>query len=78
MPLYTEKRLLTVPEQVIPVETVNNYKAYLIRLWRSDPHAPWRASAQNTRTGEQHYFTSPENLYLFLHEATNDKPDLES
>jgi hypothetical protein len=54
-----------------------NYKGYLVRVWRSDSQAPWRASAQDTMSGEQHHFANLENLLLFLREETTDQENLE-
>lgn len=42
------------------------YEAYLLRLWRSDGQATWRASLQAVRTGERHMFTDVESLVTFL------------
>lgn len=56
---------------------VGDYRAFLVRLWRNDPETPWRASAKDTQTGEQHYFASPENLFRFLHKETNIPPENE-
>lgn len=49
-----------------------NYKGYLVRIWRSSSHSPWRASTRNTNTGEQHQFATLEALFLFLREETTD------
>ena len=51
------------------------YKGYLVRLWRSDAHSTWRASAQDIETGQLNYFARLENLFLFLGEQTTDAPD---
>jgi hypothetical protein len=61
-------------EDGAPAEDIN-YKAFLIRIWRSSPDAPWRAFAQNAANGEQRYFASLENLFLFLNDFTTDTPD---
>jgi hypothetical protein len=54
----------------ISAETTN-YKGYLVRIWRNDAEAPWRASAKDTTTGEQHHFAQLENLFSFLREEIN-------
>lgn len=71
-----EQRIVSLPENGIPREDIN-YKAFLIRIWRSSPDAPWRAFAQNAANGEQRYFASLENLFLFLNEFTSDMPEPE-
>lgn len=50
----------------------SNYKGYLVRIWRSSSQSPWRASTRNTKTGEQHQYSSLENLFLFLSEETTN------
>lgn len=52
----------------------NTYKAFLIRIWRSSAESPWRAFAHDAESGEQRYFSSLENLCLFLYESTTDPP----
>lgn len=47
-----------------------DYSAYLVRIWREHPHAPWRASAQCARTGEKRYFSTLADLYAFLETQT--------
>lgn len=42
------------------------YLSYLLRLWRSDETAPWRASLEDARTHEQHAFAETERLFVFL------------
>lgn len=49
-----------------------NYRGYLVRIWRSGTESPWRASARDTKTGKEYYFTRLENLFLFLGEDAND------
>jgi hypothetical protein len=68
--------MITLQQNGFPREDLN-YKAFLIRIWRSSPDAPWRAYAQDTENGEQRHFSSLENLFLFLHDFTNDQPDPE-
>ncbi len=44
------------------------YLAYLLRLWQVQQGGQWlwRASLEDSRTGEQHGFASPEKLIEFL------------
>jgi hypothetical protein len=48
------------------------YRAYLLRLWRTDASdaAVWRASLEDSRTGERIGFASLEQLFAFLMEQT--------
>ena len=50
----------------------NNYRGYLVRIWRSSAQSPWRASIRDTHTGEQRHFAQLEALYCFLDEETTD------
>lgn len=45
------------------------YQSYLLRLWRAPGGAgqPWRASLEDTLTGECTGFADLEALYAFLH-----------
>ncbi len=47
-----------------------NYKAYLLRLWREDDSAPWRATLEDSRTGERVGFAKPKQLTAFLLQLT--------
>jgi len=51
----------------------NNYKGYLVRIWRSSSRSPWRVSIRDTQTGKQHHFAQLEALYSFLGEETSDQ-----
>lgn len=43
------------------------YQAYLLRLWRDDADAPWRATLiAAVRPDEQHHFATLDALYAFL------------
>ncbi len=48
------------------------YRAYLIRLWREDAHATWRASAQSVQNGEMIHFATLHELFAFLEIHTMD------
>jgi hypothetical protein len=52
------------------------YRSYLIRLWQDGENAPWRASAKDVVTGQQHLFVSPEQLFSYLHKQTQQQGDL--
>jgi hypothetical protein len=58
------------------------YLSYLVRLWRSDDAAPWRASLEDARTHEHHAFSEADQLFAFLREqmqaipgTDEDEPD---
>ncbi len=53
-----------------PPEPHPDYRAYLLRLWRSGADAHWRASLQSVRTGERHVFADIESLLDFLVEQS--------
>jgi hypothetical protein len=42
------------------------YRSYLLRLWREDPRAAWRASLQSTASSEVRKFAGVEQLWAFL------------
>jgi hypothetical protein len=44
------------------------YLSYLVRLWRSDDDAPWRASLEDARTHEHLAFPETDQLFAFLRE----------
>ena len=44
----------------------HNYYAFLLRLWRENGRAPWRAALENPHTGEKHTFSSPEQLWTYV------------
>jgi hypothetical protein len=43
-----------------------NYRSYLIRLWRENEAAPWRASLTHVVTGEIRKFATAETLFNTL------------
>lgn len=61
-------RLAIIHEQFAstPPEPHPDYRAYLLRLWRSGGDGSWRASLQSVRTGERHVFADMESLLAFL------------
>jgi hypothetical protein len=44
----------------------SDYHAYLLRVWRDGPQAPWRASLQRTTTEQMYHFATIEALFAFL------------
>jgi hypothetical protein len=42
-------------------------RAYLVRLWRAAPEQPWRASVRPVAADAELHFSSPEELFLYLH-----------
>ncbi len=50
------------------------YRAYLLRLWNANTSGPsaWRASLEDTHTGERRGFADLEQLYAFLAEQIGD------
>lgn len=46
------------------------YLAFLLRLWREDVKAPWRAMLENPHTDERHGFADLEELIAFLQKIT--------
>jgi hypothetical protein len=56
----------------------STYQSYLLRLWRDNPTAPWRALLQSTANGEKYHFVEVATLFEFLSAClTNDagQPD---
>lgn len=41
------------------------YHSYLLRLWRDNPHSPWRASLQSTITEAVQHFVTVEDLWAY-------------
>jgi hypothetical protein len=44
------------------------YRSFLLRLWcvKQNGELTWRASLENPRNGQQHFFSSLEALHEFL------------
>jgi hypothetical protein len=53
-------------------EQPRRYRAYLLRLWRTDDNreARWRASLEEPHTGLRHGFATLAELFTFLEEQT--------
>ena len=54
--------------------TQSDYMAYLLRLWRDRDGAPWRASLENTSTGESKPFAEIRMLTAYLEYLTGESP----
>ena len=53
------------------------YQAFLLRLWQANQNGDrvWRASLEDTRTGERRGFASPEALMEVLLDQTRKKDE---
>ena len=53
------------------------YRSYLLRLWCADQdgECAWRASLEDPHTGEQIGFPNLEQLFAFLMEHDDGKPN---
>jgi hypothetical protein len=56
-------------------QTMSDYQAYLIRLWRDDRQEPWRAELVSPHTGEARCFATPEQLFSYMQRQMEIKPD---
>lgn len=48
-----------------------DYYAYMLRLWRGEANAFWRASLEDPHTGERRHFTSPQCAFAFIEAQLN-------
>ena len=55
--------------------THDQYRAYLLRLWRDRTGAPWRIMLKSVPAGEQRSFTDLESLFMYLDRITYPRPD---
>jgi hypothetical protein len=46
----------------------------ILRVWREDADAPWRASVQSAATGDRTYFAALEDVCGFLRTLTGAAP----
>lgn len=53
-----------------------DYLAYMLRFWREDPGASWRAAVEDPHTGEKHSFAAPDHLWAFLQEKLSNSPEI--
>ena len=54
--------------------TQPDYLAYLLRWWRDGDGAPWRASLENTSTGEARPFAEIRTLTAYIEHVTGEAP----
>lgn len=47
-------------------------RLYVLRLWRADPSASWRATVRLVLTGAELHFASLDRLVAFLRAETGD------
>ena len=54
--------------KAMPIQRAESpiYQAYLMRLWRDNPNAPWRVTLQSTATEELRHFATLDALWTFL------------
>lgn len=54
-----------------------DYLSFLLRLWRSEPgkNAEWRASLQDTRTGQRIGFPSLDEMIVYLKGKMGESKD---
>jgi hypothetical protein len=51
------------------------YMSYMLRLWRDNPRASWRASLQNTATEQMHHFADAEQMWAYLNAQMEAEQD---
>jgi hypothetical protein len=56
---------------------MNDYHAYLLRLWREEENLPWRAELVSPQTGEKRHFASSGQLLAFLMELMEGNEEIE-
>ena len=54
-----------------------NYHAYLVRIWRDNEQAPWRAATTHVASGEIHKFANVQMLWGYL-QLQLETPDVEA
>ena len=53
-------------------EHAPGYYAYLLRMWRTGPQGPWRASLEDAETGERIGFGSLAEAFGYLLERAEE------
>jgi hypothetical protein len=48
-----------------------NYFSYLLRVWRENDTAPWRASLEDAHTGERRNFARLQDLFKAVESETD-------
>ena len=56
---------------------MNDYHAYLLRLWREEESLPWRAELVSPQTGEKRHFASQGQLLEFLNDLMEGNEEIE-
>jgi hypothetical protein len=56
-------------------EQLDRYQAYLLRLWRESPQAPWRASLQSVNSGERCGFPDLQSMFAYLQTQTGEETE---
>ena len=59
-------------------KTPLNYCSYLLRLWRENEAAPWRASLEDAHTGERRNFARLQDLFKAVEEETGQQGNKEA
>jgi hypothetical protein len=54
--------------------TETDYMAFMLRMWRDGEGSPWRASLENTATGESKAFAEIQMLTGFIEYLTGEAP----
>lgn len=64
-----------IKDFTFPAVNEKNYLSFLLRVWRvrQDDHFVWRASLEDTKTGERQGFANMEELLIFLREQVLEK-----
>lgn len=55
-----------------------NYYSYLLRLWREDDAAPWRASLEDPHTGQRRNFARLQDVFKAVEEETEQQGNQET
>jgi hypothetical protein len=57
--------------------SVTDYHAWLLRIWRETPYAPWRIALEHVSTGERKGFADLDALLAYLQTVyTGSEPDI--
>ncbi|MCB0173622.1 MAG: hypothetical protein KDI02_00520 [Anaerolineae bacterium] len=56
-------------------QSLDTYKAYLVRMWQDGEQNTWRASAQAVQGGEVVRFPNLQALFAFLEAQTQEISD---
>ncbi len=51
------------------------YLSYMLRLWREEPRAPWRALLHSTATGQVHLFADVGRMWAYLNAQMGGERD---